>query len=158
MRQRSRRDVSAGSDLAGVKRPSRLNRLRALIVSLFSLVIVASGTSPASATAYADVSGTVPHDGSMVAYATYRTTTGSCDGLPATVELYVFYMYYIPGLRIGLRDTNNVQFTDTTVFSEPSIKRLTTATLQGTRFAINARAGSSFPSHMDPNWNGSLCY
>ena len=136
----------------------RAKPLRVLTTGVLSLVAFVGGTPSADATSLADVTGAVPHNGDLIAYATYRTTSGDCYGLPASVELSVHYMRYLPGLRIGMRDTNNEQFTETKVFWEPDNKWLTNNTRAGTRFALNARAGSAFPSHMDPNWNGQLCY
>jgi hypothetical protein len=128
-----------------------------ILVTLTSLLFVMSTASPASA--FIAVSGTVPRDGSMVAYETYRTYNGQ-NGV---ILMDLHRKSDIPTLRLGLRDTKNVQFTTTVVFDEPTPaaeagKPLSRSVLYGTRFALNARSGYTIGPDRGNYWAGDMKY
>jgi hypothetical protein len=126
---------------------------RASILAATLSVVAASSllVSPAHANDQTDVYGTVPRDGSLVQYATYRTTTSD------SVYIEVYVKQFSPTLRMGLRDRNNNQFTSTIVWENPG-GRGWAGLHSGIRFAINARAGSTISSSQGNGWSGILYF
>lgn len=103
------------------------------------------------------VSGSLNFEGTLVQYPTYRTHT-----YPGIVSMSIDDMVQTY-LRLGLRDTANVQFTNSEQWDTYGTKHFHLSSngsdqiAQGKRFAFNGRMGAT-SIHLNNFWGGTLTY